>query len=74
MDILSISFGKKIKKMRLAQGLSQEKFALKIGMDRSYYASIEGGKRNVALRNIGKIAKGFNVTLSELFEDVEIDD
>ena len=47
--------------------MSQEKFALKIGMDRSYYASVEAGRRNIALKNIDKIAAGLGVTLAELF-------
>ena len=51
-------------------GLSQEKFALKIAMDRTYFASVEAGKRNIAIVNIKKIADGLNVTLSELFEGI----
>ena len=49
-------------------GLSQEKFALKIGMDRTYYASVESGKRNISIKNIKKIADGFGVSLSKLFD------
>lgn len=48
-------------------GLSQEAFALKINMDRSYYASVEAGRRNISLNNINKIANGFEITLEELF-------
>lgn len=64
-------FAKVIKKYRLAQGLSQEKCALKIGMDRTYYASVENGKRNISLLNIEKIALGLNVSLAQIFADVE---
>lgn len=38
--------GNRLKELRLKSGLSQEKFALKIEMDRTYYASVEAGKRN----------------------------
>ncbi len=62
--------GKRIRELRLRTGLSQEKFALKIGMDRTYFASVENGKRNVAIVNIEKIANGLNVTLTELFKGV----
>ena len=41
-----------------------------IGIDRTYYASIENGKRNVSLKNIKKIAMGFELSLSELFNEV----
>jgi len=47
-------FGLTNKKFREQTGLSQEKFALKIGMDRTYYSSVEGGKRNISLVNIKK--------------------
>lgn len=65
------SFGNKIKQLRQNLGLSQEKFALKIEMDRTYYSQVEAGKRNISLQNIYKIAKGFDVTLEELFKDVK---
>lgn len=59
--------GERIRELRIRTGLSQEKFALCIGMDRSYYASVEAGRRNISVRNIKKIAVGLNVSLSELF-------
>ena len=60
--------GNRIRELRNETGLSQEKFALKFGMDRTYFASVELGKRNIALKNIEKIANGLGVSLSELFE------
>ena len=65
------NFGLAIKKLREETGLSQEKFALSIGMDRTYYASVEAGKRNISLQNIYKIAEGFNISVSTLFVVVE---
>ena len=62
--------GNRIRELRNETGLSQEKFAFKIGMDRTYFASVELGKRNIALKNIEKIANGLGVTLSELFEGI----
>ena len=61
---------KRIKELRQQQGLSQEKFALKIDMDRTYYASVEAGKRNVSIKNIKKIADGFEISLEELFKNM----
>ena len=63
-------FASRIKKLRAATGLSQEKFALKIDMDRTYYASVEAGKRNISLKNIKKIADGFQISLEELFKNM----
>ena len=68
--MITKEFGQRLKELRNKSGISQEKFALKIGMDRTYYASVEAGRRNIALQNIKKIADGFGITLSELFKDV----
>ena len=65
------NFGTACKYYREQINLSQEKFALKIGMDRTYYASVEAGKRNTSLQNSQKIADGFEISLSRLFEKVE---
>lgn len=66
------SLGKRIKELRISKTqLSQEKFALKINMDRTYLASVEAGKRNISIDNLEKIANGLNITLSELFIDIE---
>ncbi len=65
-------FGKRLKRLRKERtDLSQENFANLIDMDRTYYSSIENGNRNVSLLNISKIASGLNMTISELFENIE---
>ena len=66
--MITKDLGKRIRELRQQTGLRQEKFALKIGMDRTYFASVETGKRNIAILNIKKIADGLSITLSELFE------
>ncbi len=66
--MITKDLGNRIKELRQKTGLSQEKFALKIEMDRTYFASVEAGKRNIAIVNIKKIADGLGVSLSELFE------
>ena len=53
--------GNRIQNLRKQTGLSQEKFALQINMDRTYFASVEAGKRNISIRNIKKIADGLRV-------------
>lgn len=69
--MITVDLGKRIRELRTDKtGLSQEKFALKIGMDRTYFASVENGKRNISIVNIKKIADGLGVTLSELFENL----
>lgn len=68
--MITEDLGVRIRELRKLTGLSQEKFAIKIGMDRTYFASVEAGKRNISIVNIKKIADGLNVSLSELFADL----
>ena len=71
MENIQFSFGSHIRKLRTEKGFSQEKFALHIGMDRTYYASVEAGKRNISIINIQKIANGLDISLSKMFEGIE---
>lgn len=70
MDIKK-AFGLRVQQLRKETGMSQEKFALSIEMDRTYLASIESGKRNLSINNIKKIADGFGLSISELFCGIE---
>lgn len=65
--MITKEFGERIREFRSKTGLSQEKFALTIGMDRTYFASVEAGRRNISICNIKKIADGLGISLSELF-------
>lgn len=69
MDIQK-AFGLKVQMLRKEAGMSQERFALSIDMDRTYLASVEAGKRNTSLCNIEKIAKGLNITVSDLLSGI----
>lgn len=50
--------------------MTQDALAEYLGLDRSYLAEIEAGKRNPSLVNIKVIADGFGITLSKLFSRV----
>ena len=60
--------GQRIKELRTKLGLSQEEFAFRCELDRTYITSLERGKRNISLENLEKIAKAFNMTLSKFFD------
>ena len=68
--MITDQLGQRIKELRNATGLSQERFALQIEMDRTYFASVEAGRRNISICNIKKIADGLGVSLSDLFRDL----
>ena len=59
--------GNSIKELRLQKHISQEKFSLSIDMDRTYYASVEAGKRNISIINLEKIIKGLDISFCEFF-------
>lgn len=64
-----ILLGSKVKLVRQEIGLSQEKLAEICEFDRTYISLIERGQRNISFINLLKLAKGLNITPSELIED-----
>lgn len=69
--------GLRIKELRLTRtNLSQNDFANKIGLDRTYLSRIETGKQNLTLDTIASICSCLGVSLSAFFEpfDEEIGD
>ena len=67
MDIKQ-NIGLKIKQLRTDKGISQEKLALKAGLDRTYMTSVENGKRNISIQNIEKIIDALETTFEEFFK------
>ena len=66
MDILEV-FGKNVRKYRTLMGLSQEKFAEKCGLHRTYISDIECFRRSISLENIQKIADALEIDTYLLF-------
>lgn len=52
---------RRILKIREAEGLSQEKFAEKLGLSRNFINQVENGKKNISDRTISDICREFNV-------------
>ncbi|HCA3693523.1 TPA: helix-turn-helix transcriptional regulator [Klebsiella aerogenes] len=61
-------FGAHLKKLRLQSGLSQEAFADKCGLDRTYVSGIERGVRNPTLEVLNVLAQGLEIEIKNLFE------
>lgn len=70
MDIKSV-FASNVKKYRTKKGLSQEAFAEKAGLHRTYISAIEREKRSIALDNVQKIADALEIETNLLFIDIE---
>jgi transcriptional regulator with XRE-family HTH domain len=60
-------FGNRLRQLRKRRGWTQAEMAHVLGLDRSYLAEIEEGKRNVCLMNLKVIADGFRISLGQLF-------
>lgn len=73
MDIVKI-FGTNVRKHRLQLGLSQEAFADKCGLHRTYISSIERFQRNVSIENIQRIADALEVDTYLLFIENKVED
>jgi len=65
-DDLLIRLGERIRTLRRRRGWTQVIMAEKIGLDRSFIADVERGKRNISILNLEIVAKGFKITLSQL--------
>ena len=63
--------GKYLREARKEVGLSQEEFADKIEINRTYYGNLERGENSASIDKLQKIAKVLNTPLSELFRQVE---
>lgn len=68
MDIVKV-FGTNLKKYRTQKGISQEKFAEKCGLHRTYISDIECFKRSISLENIQRIADALDIETYKLFVD-----
>lgn len=62
------ALGEAIRTVRKGLGYTQEDFAVRAGIDRSYYGSIERGEYNLTVNTLTTVASGLGVSLAELFE------
>lgn len=70
MPDIKLQVGQRIRELRTDLGFSQERFALKIEMDRTYLASVEAGHHNISLLNLQKIVQGLDISFSEFFDGI----
>lgn len=67
MDI-RVKFGERVRLRREELGLSQEEFAFQSGIHRTYVSGVERGVRNPSLTMVERIAKGLDMSFSELLD------
>jgi len=61
-----VTFGRAVRRQRETLGLSQENFAEKANVHRTYISSIELGKVNVGIEVAGELARALGINLSDL--------
>ena len=64
---IKVRFGRRLREVRQAKGLSQEELAFRAGLHRTYVSSAERGKRNVGLVNVEKLAQALDIDICDLF-------
>lgn len=69
-DKLLLRLGHRIRTLRLQRGWTQAEWAERVGLDRSFLADVERGKRNISIRNLYLIARGFKKTLAQLLSGI----
>ncbi len=66
-------FGVIVRRLRSERGYSQEAFAHRSGLHRTYQGIIERGQKAVTLATAKKIAAALDLSLWELLREVEED-
>ncbi len=67
---LLVALGNQIRALRKARGYSQEDFAVRVGLDRSYYGGVERGERNISALNLVSVAIALDAEVGELFPPI----
>lgn len=64
-------FGNELRKARTSVGLSQEKLALQVGLDRTYISMLERGLRQPTLTTLILLGSALDISGSELVRKTE---
>jgi transcriptional regulator with XRE-family HTH domain len=70
-DPLQAAFGRAVRRAREVRKISQEKLAELSDINRTYMGDVERGERNLALKNMSKIASALGMRLSQLIRAME---
>lgn len=68
MSDISNKFAKRVKEIRLRKKMSQGDLAKILGVHPTYISGIERGVRNMALKNIEKLANALGVSVNDLLK------
>ncbi|WP_082916174.1 helix-turn-helix transcriptional regulator [Plantibacter sp. H53] len=63
------AFGARVRELRVSHGWSQEDFAHRANLDRTYVSGIERGRRNPTLDIIHRLAETLDVPAADLLTE-----
>lgn len=66
------AIGERVRQHRLSMGLSQEGFADRAALHRTYISGIERGERNVSVLNLVKVADALDVDPGALLQGLSL--
>lgn len=62
------AFGRRVKELRIERDLTQSELAEKVGLSNNFIGMVERGERNTSVDKIFKLAKAFDISLTQFFE------
>jgi transcriptional regulator with XRE-family HTH domain len=71
MSQLLLKLGASVRQRRERLGFSQEAFASKCGVHRTYVGKVERGEQNVSMSSLSRIARGLGIRIWELIREAE---
>lgn len=63
--------GLQLRRLRQGQKLTQERLALAVGMDRSFYVEVELGRHSLSVDRLCDLADALNVSTAQLLANPE---
>jgi len=70
MDV-SVAFGKALRKLRVAKGITQEQLGFEAGLRRTYISSLELGEKHPSLESVYKLSIALDMKMSAFLIAVE---
>ena len=67
---IAMRFGRRLRALRVKRSLSQVEMAHQFGIDRGHISEMENGKKNVCLPMLEVLARGFQISISELMKGI----
>lgn len=71
MNTITLSFGKRIRDIRMSKNISQEKLAELSGLHPTYIGQLERGEKSPTLESIYKISVGLDISINKFFYNLD---